>query len=387
MIWHVYIKELVDSLRDKKTIYLSVLIPMVMNIGMLYFVDSYGSDKENKSITVAIGERADQHVTSWLKQDKSIEVMKVANPLKAVEEGEASLAIKESQNFSEQMTNLKSPEITIYSDLTSGKGDAANAYVSTLLEKQQKGLVNEQLLELEVDERTLSPFVIKTKNVNGEDSSLGMVSMFAPLLIIMTIIAGCLPSANDMFAGEKEKNTMEGLLMTPVKKIHLIIGKWLAISTLGMISGILSLVTFVVFIQYFTENLGKALDLFSHLGIFSISLLLGIVLFSLLVGVILSIFSLLANTVKEAQNYASPVLMLAFIPYFLLAGTSINELTNIDFLIPVYNVYALIKQLLYGVFDMTSIGLVTLSIGVVIACLFAIANILFSKSKWILGKS
>ncbi|MDT2047639.1 ABC transporter permease subunit [Bacillus sp. 1780r2a1] len=387
MIWHVYIKELLDSLRDKKTIYLSVLIPMVMNIGMLYFVDSYGSGKEDKSITVAIGEQADGHVTSWLKQDKSIEVMKVENPVQAVEEGEASIAIRASQNFSEQMTNLNSPEITLYSDLTSGKGDAANAYVSALLEQQQKGLVNEQLLELEVDKRTLSPFVIKAKNVNGEDSSLGMVSMFAPLLIIMTIIAGCLPSANDMFAGEKEKNTMEALLMTPVKKIHLIIGKWLAISTLGMVSGILSLVTFIVFIQYFTKNLGNALDLSSHLGIFSLSLFLGIVLFSLLVGMILSIFSLLANTVKEAQNYASPVLMLAFIPYFLLVGTSINEFTNIDFLIPVYNVYALIKQLLYGVFDITSIGLVTISIGVVIACLFAVANILFSKSKWVLGKS
>lgn len=89
----------------------------------------------------------------------------------------------------------------------------------------------------------------------GDDTSLYLISIFAQLIIVLAVLMGGLPAANDLFAGEKERKTMEALLMTPVNRLHIIIGKWLAISTLSMVSGIFSVITFIIGVNVFTENL------------------------------------------------------------------------------------------------------------------------------------
>jgi sodium transport system permease protein len=106
---------------------------------------------------------------------------------------------------------------------------------------------------------------------------------------------GGLPAANDLFIGEKERKTMEALLMTPVNRLHLIVGKWLAIAVLSMISGIFSVITFILGVNLLTENLAKALRLDQNIGFFTFSLLVGIIFFSLLVSSVQMILSLLAK--------------------------------------------------------------------------------------------
>lgn len=99
------------------------------------------------------------------------------------------------------------------------------------------------------------------------------------------------------------------------------------------------------------------------------------------------LISLMANNLKEAQNYISPITTLAMVPYFILIGVSANELSTMHFLIPFLNIYALIKQLIYGIYDTTSILLVAGSSAAFICLTFFIAYAMFMKSKWVLGKS
>jgi sodium transport system permease protein len=202
----------------------------------------------------------------------------------------------------------------------------------------------------------------------------------------MSVLMGGMPAANDLFAGEKERKTMEALLMTPVNRLHLIVGKWLAIAVLSMISGIFSVVSFIVGVNVFTEKLKTALQLDQNIGFFTISLLAGIIFFALLISSLQMIISLLANNMKEAQNFITPITFIAMIPYFVLIRTSANELTKTYFMIPFVNIYALIKQLIYGIYDVTSILLVVGSSSIFIALSFLVAYGMFKKSKWVLGK-
>jgi sodium transport system permease protein len=193
-------------------------------------------------------------------------------------------------------------------------------------------------------------------------------------------------SINDIFAGEKERKTMEALLMAPVKRLHLLVGKWFTISTFGVLSGVLSTISFVLFVRYFTVTLNDALNLKDHLVAFSSSLLVAITLFALLAGLILYIFSLLSNSVKEAKSYTSQIVTVAMLPYFLLMGKSVHELHSSVFLIPIYNVFALMKQLLYGVYDMQSLAYTIGSLSICTAVLVAIGYTMFTKSCWVLGR-
>src|SRR5699024_1043546 len=112
-------------------------------------------------------------------------------------------------------------------------------------------------------------------------------------------MVGGLPASSDLFAGEKERKTMEALIMTPVNRIHILIGKWLTIATLGIISGLFSVITLVTFVQLFTDKLKEALNLSDNIVFFVSSLSVGIIVFALLVAALQMVLSLLAKDMKE----------------------------------------------------------------------------------------
>lgn len=388
MTWHVYSKELKDALRDRKTILLSIMLPILFNIAIIFFMDNFMMNDSVDEVNVAVSQSADKQVVAWIKEIEGIEITSTADPIQLIKDGEALVAVSVDEDFISKIENHESPQILIQADPTSSKAGAASDKITNTLIVKQQEYVQSRLTEQNINPMTLVPFNVSFESISGDDDmSLYMVSIFAQMIIVFAVLMGGLPAANDLFAGEKERKTMEALLMTPVNRIHIIVGKWLTISTLSMMSGIFSVITFVLYVTFFTDNMANALKLENHIGFFIISLGVGIIFFALLVASIQMIVSLLADTLKEAGNYISPITFIAMVPYFILIGISANELTSVHFLIPFFNIYALIKQLIYGIYDVTSILLVTGSSLVFIICCFLIALVMFMKSKWVLGKS
>lgn len=384
MIWNVYLKELKDAFRDRKTIFLSIIIPILFNIGIVFFIDNYiQSDKEGDSISVSINEHTDTEIINWFKGIKQLDINLSDDPLHEVKEGKAVVAIdvKEGAN--------QVPDITVYSEPTSSKGSSATDMILGLLSSKKNEQIIEKLGEANVSSSIMEPFTFKQQSVTGEKDTMSkyMISIMAQLVIVLGVLMGGLPASSDLFAGEKERKTMEALMMTPVKRIHILVGKWFTIATLGMISGIFSVLTLVAFVQLFTSNMKEALQLDQHIATFISSLAVGIIVFAFLVSALQMVLSMAANTMKEAQNYVSPVMMVSMIPYFLLIGITPNEFQPYHFIIPFMNIYALIKQLIYGIYDLNSILLVAGSSIIFIAITFTIASLMFQKSKWVLGKS
>ncbi|MCM3771860.1 ABC transporter permease [Priestia aryabhattai] len=387
MIWHIYKKELIDCLRDRKTIIFSVLIPILLNVGSIFFVDKMMASDQSGSMSVAVKKGSDTSVIDWLKNDDNIKVVESENPLNTVEEGKALAALKVPDNFSSAVLNMKSPEVTVYTDSGSMNSGTTAEYIQNILNKHREAIVNERLGQLNINSQTIAPFNVIEKGVSKEDDgSLTMIAMFAPMIIIMGVLGGILPSANDIFAGEKERKTMEALLMSPVKRTQLLVGKWLTISTFGIVSGLLSTFAFVLSVRYLTTSLNDALQLNGHFTTFIFSFLVSLTLLALLGAMVLCILSLLASSVKEAQSYTSQIVMVAMLPYLLMMGKSVHELQSSVFLIPIYNVFALMKQLLYGVYDMQSLTYTIGSLSVCTVVLFAIGYTMFTKSRWVLGK-
>jgi len=388
MTWHVFIKELKDSIRDRKTIMLSVMLPILFNIGLLFFMEKIIMDDSVEQVNVAVEQNTDKLVLNWLEELDEIEIVSTDDPVHLVEEGEALVAVSADENFSLKLENNEMPEVIVQADPTSTKGGSTQDLIANTLALKQQEYIQQYLVESNIDPTSLEPFKINIKSMSeGDDTSLYLISIFAQLIIVLAVLMGGLPAANDLFAGEKERKTMEALLMTPVNRLHIIIGKWLAISTLSMVSGIFSVITFIIGVNVFTEKLADALQLDENIGFFTISLLVGIIFFALLISSLQMLISLMANNLKEAQNYISPITTLAMVPYFILIGVSANELSTMHFLIPFLNIYALIKQLIYGIYDTTSILLVAGSSAAFICLTFFIAYAMFMKSKWVLGKS
>jgi len=341
----------------------------------------------NEVLTIAISNDSSEIITSWLQQAEEIEVIVDENPIQLVEEGKAAAAVWTKGEFNEELEGNTPLTIEIHADETGKNGSIAFELLNNYLLAKKIEIVNHKLIDKGVDPQVLEPFTIKFENITGEDTgSLFLLTIFGQLVIGLAVMMGGFPAANDLFAGEKERKTMEALIMTPVKRIHIVTGKWLTIATLSTLSGLFAVLALIVSVQFIGENIAAALNLGEHLVGFIASLTIGIVFFSLFIASLQLILSLIANNMKEASSYISPVSMIMMLPYFLLLGISVNELNNIHFLIPFFNVFALIKQIMYGIIDPMNVFLVVISLSILIAITFFIASLMFKKSKWVLGK-
>ncbi|MGB8268014.1 MAG: ABC transporter permease, partial [Priestia megaterium] len=163
MIWHIYKKELIDCLRDRKTIIFSVLIPILLNVGIIFFADKMMASDQTDSMSVAVTKNSDASVIDWLKNDDNIKVIESKNPLSAVEQGKALAALKIPGNFSSEMRNMKSPEVTVYIDSSSMYSGATADYIQNILNKHREAIVNERLGQLNVNSQKIAPFNVVEK--------------------------------------------------------------------------------------------------------------------------------------------------------------------------------------------------------------------------------
>lgn len=389
MMFHVFMKELKDSFRDRKTILLTIIIPILFNIGLVFFMDQFLlSEDSTKTVTIATNQNSDKEVIDWIEATEEFSVDVVDDPVETVKDGDALVGVIIDEDFSGLLQEEQTPELTFYIDPSSSKASSAFDRLENILSNKKNEWISAHLSEANINPAVMDPFHLNVESITGDEDVFGkyMITIITQVIIIISVMVGGLPASSDLFAGEKERNTMEALLMTPVKRLHILAGKWLTIGSLSIMSGVFSIITLVVFVQLFTTNMKEALNITSNISFFIVSLTAGIVVFSLLVAALQMVLSLMASNMKEAQSYVSPVTMLSLIPYFMLINVSAHELTPIYFVIPFMNIIALIKQLIFGIYDLTSILLVVGSSAIFIVIIFAIGAFMFSRSKWVIGK-
>lgn len=182
-----------------------------------------------------------------------------------------------------------------------------------------------------------------------------IMSSLLPMLVIMFLFSGAMSIGPESIAGEKERNTISTLLITPIKRSELAIGKILSLSVLSLISAFSSFIGIIF-------SLPRLLNIGSYsLSVFTISqyLLMLVVLFStifVIIGIVATV-SAYAKTLKEASTYISPIYILTVIvsvSTMFSTGSATNPLV---YVIPIYNAV----QSLVGIMTFTDgIGLYVL---------------------------
>ncbi len=136
-------------------------------------------------------------------------------------------------------------------------------------------------------------------------------SSMLPMLLMIFLFTGCMSVAPESIAGEKERGTIATLLVTPVKRSHIAIGKIIALSIIALLSGISSTLGTVLSMP---ALMGAASDTM-NIGIYTVSdfLLLAVVILStvLFLVAVISVISAYARTIKEAQSYVTPLMIIA----------------------------------------------------------------------------
>lgn len=178
----------------------------------------------------------------------------------------------------------------------------------------------------------------------AEETRASYYAMLLPFLILTFLYSGCMGIAPESIAGEKERGTIATLLVTPVKRSELVVGKILSLSALSALSALSSFIgTFLSLPRLAGGSIGETLAAYSAGQYFA---LLAVMLSAVLLIVsLISIVSAYARTVKEASAYSVPLMILV-----MLIGLSsmIFGVTNANaaiFLIPVFNCVQVLAEI------------------------------------------
>ncbi|MBE6053391.1 MAG: ABC transporter permease [Clostridium sartagoforme] len=381
-------KELLDIVRDKKTLVFTLILPILIYPIMFKFMSSSMEKAQTdveKEINIYIDGDTDSNMAKVITSLENVKIPEVDSPNEALKNGDIQLIINIPENFDENIASGKNDTIDLLIDEESNKSVIASSMVSEIYENYKNTLVEQRLTAVGVDPSLLKPFDVNVKsgiNTDSEEVNVvaSMLLTMIPTLIVILMVSSTVGMAADLGAGEKERFTFEPLLSTSAKRSSLLWGKITALCTVSFLALIANLGAMVFSMQRFMTfgegevqfNLSPA----TILGMLVIGCLVLVTLSALQISV-----SLYARSTKEANSYLAaitmPTMILSFIPYMMDA----KGINPAFFNIPVTNAICLMKEFTVGIFDIKHIALVFGWHIVYIVASIIFAKFMFSKEE------
>jgi len=359
MIFRIFRKELLDTLRDKRTLMTMLVIPvLVFPITLNVFVEVSKSFEESASEkTMKIGIVGDQ-AKRFIKQleqipkelgPKKILVFKDSADLKkGIESDQIQLGLLVPLNEADLRETQQTVPLTWLLDASEvGRAERAEKYGASL----QAFAEVERLQTLGLRPEQVKPLSINTINCASDKKMVGQLAGgFLPYIFIAFGFIGCMYPAIDLFTGEKERGTLETLLTVPVSRWKILIGKMLVVVCSGMLAATCALIGLFISIEFLDLAANKELldvihSVLTPVFILSMfALLLPLVIF--FAGVMIPI-AIYAKSFKEAQSIITPLNIVMVLPAMIGFFPGIELNLNTTF-IPVVNVVLATKELVAG---------------------------------------
>jgi sodium transport system permease protein len=272
--------------------------------------------------------------------------------------------------------NVKAPEIELYYNSTVTDSTTAYTTINDALDKYETTLSN----KFDINSQEKKYDLASDKDLAGR-----MFASILPLLMTIFIFSGCMAVAPESIAGEKERGTIATLLVTPIKRSSLAMGKIISLSVIAIISGCSSFLGVVLSLP---KMMGSDTGL--NAGVYQAAdytVILAVILSTVLVIIsLISIISAYAKNVKEATTYVMPLMIVNTILGVTTMIESFKPTTNFMYLIPLYNSVNCLTNIFSFNFQPIEIVITVVSnivytaifVGI-LAKMFDNENIMFSK--------
>lgn len=374
MIFTIFKKELKDTLRDKRTLVMMLVIPtLIFPIILNIFVNvsaSFNDDAKTKEITIALIEDEKNEIIKSFNTipeefgNKKFVIVKDTNEIIAkIQANEIQLGISTGTDVEAKMSKMEPVTINFFYDATEiGMDERAKSY----FEFVNTSFKSKRFDELQISENETKPVISKLTNVASDKEVLGkLAGGILPYIFIAFGFLGCMYPAIDLFTGEKERGTIETLLTTPVHRWQILFGKMCVVVLSGLMASTCALFGLFLSIEVLDiVQVPEILAVIHEVLSLKFIIMLYALLFPLTVffaGVMIPI-SIYAKSFKEAQSIITPLNVVMVLPAMIgfFPGVELNALTAA---IPVVNVVLSTKDLIAGTLD---IGLLSISFGVMV---------------------
>lgn len=350
-------KEVLDILRDKKTLIVMVAVPILlypaMIIGMVLIMNMVASSQQETIHTAAYSAECEEYAAALQEiYDENEEDFNLKLELTPLAEADKEAEADNYDAWISFSEDEKGLGITVEYTSTDQNSGYTEGILEDLARLYKDKVLEEKLGDYGLTEEFLTPVTYEAKDSVSESESIGMnLGGSIGMMLIVTIMLGAFYPAMDVTTGEKERGTLETLLTLPVTNFQMIMSKYIAVALFACVTAVLSLASLGASVLFLVNSVTDEMSgefagitLSMMLGWMPV-LLMAMIVTALFITAFCMCFCVFAKSFKEANNYITPVMF--FVMFASMVGMLPSaELDYTTSLIPIVNVSLLIKQVM-----------------------------------------
>jgi sodium transport system permease protein len=366
LVLRVLGKEVLSTLRDRRAIVSNLLIPLLLlPLIMLGLPVIFGGlfAREQAALTpVAVENLAGLPADlAELLRDANVEPRASVDAEAEVRAEQVSLGLRVPPDMAERLAAGERVDLVLFRKQGNLRAEVTASKVTGALDAYRRALVAGRLAAAGLDPALHEPLAVRTVDASSEaERSGGQLSWIIPFFIAIWTLVGGQMTAIDATAGEKERGTLESLLVAPVRRSEVLFGKFLATALFGLSAAAMAIVGYLAgggLLRALAGSRlgGEAAALVSELGgslqfspVSLLLLLVSTLLLSATLAALLLSVTLFARSFKEAQSYVAPLGFLLIVPVLALQLSDLFDPGLSIYLIPVVNVLLLMDQAVTG---------------------------------------
>jgi sodium transport system permease protein len=309
--WTVYLKELVDALRDRRTLLVVLLSSVAIGPAVLVLISQLVAGVEKRAEAREVVVHGIEHaptLRNYLeRQTYTVREAPADYEQRLLDSQLGDPVLVVPADFEADMARGKPPVVELLASASNPRSQTGSGPVLRLL----RGF-NQEQATLRLAVRGVSPAALEAMRVEERDladpaSRAAQLSTLVPFFVLMAVLYGALNAALDTTAGERERGSLEPLLMNPAPRLALVLGKWGAVASVGILIAVLSCLSFLPG-QWLLRS--EALSALFRFGIGEALSFVGLLLpLAGALAAVLMAVAIRCKSFKEAQANATIVLL------------------------------------------------------------------------------
>ena len=393
-MWLVFKKEIKELLRDRKTLFFMIALPLLIFpvlIGVAGFVSKQAMDKaESQVLNYALigGQYAPEIVENLQQPDKfkRVEISEDADYTTIIRDETVDFVLVIPENYSSNVLENGQTNIKLY--FNDAGLNLVYRRVNQIVKSQSALFQQSAFSVLGLDETQqlalIEPIILEKVNTADDRENWGeKIGGMLPYVLFLLCLTGAMAPATDIGAGEKERGTLETLLISPIDRNKIVMGKFLTIGFAGTMTALLTVGSMVIWGLVLSQGMAIKFvaDFMAQIAMhdFLLIFLMLVPVVAIFAAVLLSI-SIYAKSFKEAQSYMGPMSILVVIPIMLALLPGV-ELKGAWAWVPITNVSLAMKELLKGTMDYYQLFAIFGSTVLIAGALFAFCVYWFNQEK------
>ena len=393
-MWTIYLKELLELARDRRTFFFTIFIPVIAmpliftGFGLLSS-SMFKQASEAQMPYAVFGKEHAPQVAERFAREQGLREVVLAGPgdiKRAIGDDRIKFALVIPAGLQGKLARHEQGVIELHYNSASTI-DITRKRVMAVIGGQNEALRALALPALNLNQGqlrfALDPIALEDHSTaNKREQTGAMIGGMVPYILLMVCMISAMYPAIDTGAGEKERGTLETLLLAPVSRTRIVLAKFLMLFTVGLTSALLmiaSLGAVVVFggslMSADVANMARAIGL---LDLAMVALML-VPTASIFAAILLSI-SVYAKSYKEAAGLISPLMIVTILPTLvaLLPGVELNWKWA---MVPLTNVSLAMKELVKGTMDYSMLSVIMLSTTITAGALLALCRWWFNREE------